>query len=89
MTLVPDPGLAGGAGAEVGPPHVVDARGESEQPAVPVGPVHASGGGRQAVLFVGAGEQVQRPILQVGRLLDQLSVDHQVGGRWSGGGGGG
>lgn len=78
MALVPGPGLFGGSGSEVGTPQVHDARGEAQQASVSVRPVHAGGGGRQAVLLVCAGEQVQRPVLQVRRLLHQLRVDHQI-----------
>lgn len=78
VTLVPGPAFSAGSGLEVGAAHVHDAGGEAQQAAVSVGPVHPGGGGGQAVLLVGAGQEVQRPVLQVGRLLDQLSVQDQV-----------
>lgn len=57
-----------------------------------VGPVHPGGRGRQAVLLVGAGQHVEGPVLQVGRLLDELGVQDQVRsgctGRWGGRGSG-
>ena len=79
VTLVPCPALSGGLGPEVGAAHVHDAGGEAQQAAVSVGPGHSGGRGRQAVLLIGAGQQVEGAVLQVGRLLDQLSIQDQVG----------
>ena len=84
MALVPGPGLPGGPGSEVGAAQVHDAGGEAQQAAVAVGPGHAGGRGGQAVLLVGAGQQVEGPVLQVGRLLHQLGVQNQVRGRCGG-----
>lgn len=78
VTLVPGPAFSAGSGAEVSTAQVHDARGEAQQATVSVGPVHPGGGGRQTVLLVGTGQEVQRPVLQVGRLLDELSVKDQV-----------
>lgn len=79
VTLVPCPVLSGGLGPEVGAAHVHDAGGEAQQAAMSVGPGHSGGRGRQAVLLIGAGQQVEGAVLQVGRLLDQLSIQDQVG----------
>ena len=81
VTLVPCPALSCGPGSEVGAAQVHDAGGEAQQAAVAVGPVHPGGRRGQAVLLVGAGQQVQRPVLQVGCLLHQLGVQDQVWGR--------
>lgn len=78
MTLVPCPAFSAGSGSEVGPAHVHDTGGEAQQAAVSVGPVHPGGRGGQAVLLISAGEQVEGPVLQVGRLLDELSVQDEV-----------
>lgn len=66
VTLVPCPALPGGPGSEVGAAHVHDAGGEAQQAAVSVGPVHPGGRRGQAVLLVGADEQVERSVLHVG-----------------------
>lgn len=79
MTLVPGPALSAGFGLEVSAAEVHDARGEAQEATVSVGPVHPGGGGGQAVLFISAGEEVERSILQVGRLLDELSIEDKVG----------
>lgn len=79
MALVPSPAFSGGPGPEVSATQVHDAGGEAQQAAVSVGPVHPGGGGGQAVLLVGAGQQVEGPILQVGCLLDELGVQDKVG----------
>lgn len=79
VTLVPGPTLSAGFGPEVGAAEVHDARGEAQEATVSVGPVHPGGGGGQTVLFVSAGEKVERSVLQVGRLLDQLSIQDKVG----------
>lgn len=78
MALVPGPTFSAGSGPEVGLAEVHDARGEAQQAAVSVGPVHPGGGGGQTVLLISTGEEVQRSILQVGRLLHKLSVQDQV-----------
>lgn len=79
VTLVPGPTLSAGFGLEVGAAEVHDARGEAQEAAVSVGPVHPGGGGGQTVLFISTGEEVERSILQVGRLLDELSIEDEVG----------
>ena len=86
VTLVPGPALPGGLGPEVGAAQVHDAGGEAQQAAVAVGPGHQRRRRRQAALLVGAAQQVQRSVLQVGRLLHQLGVQHQVRGGCRGGG---
>lgn len=78
MTLVPCPTFSGGSGSEVGAAHVHDTGGEAQQAAVSVGPVHPGGRGRQAVLLISAGQQVEGSVLQVGRLLDELSIQDKV-----------
>lgn len=78
MTLVPCPAFPGGSGSEVGAAHVHDAGGEAQQAAVSVGPVHPGRGRRQAVLLIGAGQQVEGSVLQVGRLLHELGVHYEV-----------
>lgn len=75
---MPCPAFSGGSWSEVGKTQVHDAGGEAKQAAVSVGPVHSGGGGGQAVLLVGAGQQVEGSILQVGRLLDELGIDYKV-----------
>lgn len=82
---MPGPAFPAGSGSEVSAAEVHDARGEAQQAAVSVGPVHPGGGGRQAVLLVSTGQEVQWSILQVGRLLDQLGVKDQVRGGCGGG----
>lgn len=79
MTLVPNPAFSGGPGTEVSPTHVHDARGETQQAAVSIGPVHPGGRGGQTVLLIGTGEQMERSILQVGCLLDKLGINYKVG----------
>ncbi len=79
MTLVPCPAFSGGSGSEVGAAHVHDAGGEAQQAAVSVGPVHPGGRGGQAVLLISTGQQVEGSVLQVGRLLDELGIQHKVG----------
>lgn len=79
MTLVPGPTLSAGFGLEVGAAEVHDARGKAQEATVSVGPVHPGGGGGQTVLFISTGEEVERSILQVGRLLDELSIEDKVG----------
>lgn len=81
MTLVPRPALPRRFGSEIGASQVHDARREAQQPSVAVGPVHAGGGGGQTVLLVGAAQQVERSVFQVGRLLDQLGIQNEVGSR--------
>lgn len=80
VTLVPCPAFSGGSGSEVGTPHVHDSGGEAQQAAVSVGPVHPGGRGGEAVLLVGAGQQVEGSVLQVSRLLDKLSIQDEVRG---------
>lgn len=79
VTLVPGPTLSAGFGLEVGAAEVHDARGKAQEATVSVGPVHPGGGGGQTVLFISTGEEVERSILQVGRLLDELSIEDKVG----------
>lgn len=79
VTLVPGPTFPAGSGSEVSAAEVHDARGEAQEATVSVGPVHPGCGGGQTVLLVGAGQEVERSILQVGRLLDQLSIEDEVG----------
>lgn len=79
MTLVPNPAFSGGPGTEVSPTHVHDARGETQQAAVSVGPVHPGSRGGQTVLLIGTSEQVEGSVLQVGCLLNKLGIDHKVG----------
>lgn len=82
VALVPGPGVAPHLGSEISSSQVVDLGGEAEEAAVAVGPVHVVGGAGEAALLVGAVQQLQRPVLQVGRLLHQLGVHHQVRGIW-------
>lgn len=82
MTLVPCPALSCRFGSEVGAAQVHDAGGETQQASVAVGPVHPGGRRGQAVLLVGAGEQVEGSVFQVGRLLDELRIQDEVGRRW-------
>lgn len=85
MALVPCPALSASPGAEVGTTQVHDAGGEAQQTAVSVGPVHPGSRGRQAVLLVGAGQQVEGAVLEVGGLLDELRVQDEVRGGCRGG----
>lgn len=78
VTLVPGPTLSAGFGPEVGAAEVHDAGGEAQEATVSVGPVHPGGGGGQTVLFISTGEEVERSILQVGCLLDELSIQDKV-----------
>lgn len=78
MTLVPCPAFSGGSGSEVGAAQVHDAGGESQEAAVSIGPVHPGSGGGEAVLLVSTGQQVEGSVLQVGRLLDELGIQHEV-----------
>lgn len=82
MAGVPDPRVAPRLGLEVRPADVVDLGGEAEQPSMSVGPVGLGRGFGQAVLLSSAVEHVQRPVLDVHRLLHQRGVQDQVGGRW-------
>ena len=78
MTLVPRPAFSGGSGLEVSAAKIHDTGGEAQEAAVSVGPAHPGSRGGQAVLLVSASQQVERPVLQVCRLLDQLGVQHKV-----------
>lgn len=75
---MPRPTFSGGFGSEVGAAHVHDAGGETKEAALSIWPVHPGSGGGQAVLFISAGQQVEGPVLQVGRLLDKLGIQHKV-----------
>lgn len=85
VALVPGPGVASHPGSEISSAQVVDLGREAEEAAVAVGPVHVVGGAGEAALLMGAVEQPQWPVLQVGCLLHQLGVHHQVRGIWHGG----
>lgn len=82
MTGVPDPRVPPGLWLEVGPADVVDLGGEAEQASVSVGPVGLGCRFGQAVLLCSTVEHVQRPILDVDRLLDQRRVQDEVRGGW-------
>lgn len=78
VTLVPGPALLGRFGSEIRAAEVHDPGGEAEQPPVSIRPVHPGRRRGQAVLLVGTGQQMEGPVLQVGRLLDQLRVQNQI-----------
>lgn len=80
MTVVPHPGVAAVLGPEVGLAVVVDLRGEAQQAPVARGQRGVVGRAGQAVLLQGTLQQEHGPVLQVGRLLHQLRVQHQVRG---------
>lgn len=75
---MPRPAFSGGSGSEVGAAHVHDTGGETQEAALSIGPVHPGSRGGQAVLFISAGQQVEGSVLQVGRLLDKLGIQHKV-----------
>lgn len=83
MALVPNPAVPSRLGTEVGAAQVVDLGGEAQQTPVAVGPVHVVCRLGEAVLLVGAVELAERTVLQVGRLLHQLGVHHEVWGTWA------
>ena len=83
MALVPNPAVASRLGTKVCPAQVVDLGGEAQEAAVSVGPVHAVSGLGEAVLLVGAVQLAERAVLQVGRLLHQLGIHHQVRSTWA------
>lgn len=70
--------MAPSLGPEVRSSQVVDLGGEPEETPVAVGPVGRAGRASQAVLFGGAVEHVQGPVLDVGRLLHQGRVQQQI-----------
>lgn len=80
VALVPNPAVASCLGTEVSPAQVVDLRGEAQQAPVSVGPVHVVSRLGEAVLLVGTVELAEWAVLQVGRLLHELGVHHEV---WS------
>lgn len=82
MAVVPDPGVAAVFGPEVRLPVVVDLRGEAQQAPVAGGDRGVGGRAGQAVLLQGALQHEHGAVLQVGRLLHQLGVQHQVRGSW-------
>lgn len=49
-----------------------------------IGPLHAVSRAGEAALLMGTVQQPQGPVLQVGCLLHQLGVHHQVWGVWKG-----
>lgn len=75
---MPNPRVAAILGAEVGLAVVVDLGGEAEKATVARGGVGVGGGGRETVLLHGTLQQEHGPVLQVGSLLHNLSVKHQV-----------
>lgn len=85
VALVPSPGMAPHPRSEIGSSQVVDLGGEAEEAAVAIGPLHGVGRAGQAALLVGTVQQPQGPVLQVGCLLHQLGVHHQVWGVCRGG----
>lgn len=82
VTVVPDPGVAAVFGAEVRLPVVVDLGGEAQQAPVPRSDGGVDGRAGQAVLLQRALQHEHGAVLQVGRLLHQLGVEHQVRGSW-------
>ncbi|TNN75270.1 hypothetical protein EYF80_014507 [Liparis tanakae] len=71
-------GLSRRLWSEIGATQVHNAGGEAQQAPVAVGPVHPGSRRGQTVLLVGTAQQVKGPVLQVGRLLDQLGIQNQV-----------
>lgn len=82
MALVPNPAVATCLGTKVGPAQIVDLRGEAQEAPVPIGPVHVVSRLGEAVLFMGTVQLAKWAVLQVGRLLHQLGIHHQVWGAW-------
>lgn len=82
VTVVPDPGVAAVLGAKVGLPVVVDLGGEAQQAPVPRGDGGVDGRAGQAVLLERTLQHEHRAVFQVGCLLHQLGVEHQVRGSW-------
>lgn len=84
VALVPSPGVSPHPGSEIGSSQVVDLGGEAKEAAVAIGPLHVVSRAREAALLVGTVQQPQGSVLQVGCLLHQLGVHHQVWGIWHG-----
>ena len=83
---MPDPGVAAVLGAEVGLPVVVDLGGEAQQAPIPGRDGGVDGRAGQAVLLQRTLQHEHRAVLQVGCLLHQLGVEHQVRGSCQEGG---
>lgn len=83
MTFMPNPGLMSCPRPEVRLSVVVDLGGEAEEAAEGAG-VGFHGGGGETVLLCGALQRIHGPVLQVGGLLYNLSVEDQVWSRWEG-----
>lgn len=82
MAVMPDPGVAAIFWAEVRLTIVVDLGREAQQAPVATGEVGVDSGGGEAVLLHGALQQDHGPVLQVGSLLYNLSIENQVWRRW-------
>lgn len=80
VALVPGPGVMRRPRLEVRQAVVVDLGGEAQEAAVGGGVGFGRGAG-QTVFLHGTLQGVQRPVLQVGGLLHDRSVENQVWGR--------
>ena len=78
---MPNPGMVRRPRPEVWQAVVVDLGGEAEEAAVGGGVGFVCTGGK-TVLLLGTLQRVHGPVLQVGGLLHNLSIEDQVWSRW-------